>query len=60
MKLRTLGPALAAMAVGWIIGAVIALVVTHGAREVPCPAEDSCTVDYHDGAWHIGEAGSRR
>lgn len=20
-----------------------------------CPAEDSCTVDYRDGAWHITE-----
>lgn len=25
---------------------------------VPCPSEDSCTVDYYDGAWHIGPAGS--
>lgn len=20
---------------------------------VPCPTEDSCVPDYHDGAWHI-------
>lgn len=20
-----------------------------------CPTEDSCTVDYHDGEWHITE-----
>lgn len=20
---------------------------------VPCPTEDSCTANYHDGAWHI-------
>jgi len=26
---------------------------------VPCPSEDSCTVDYYDGAWHIGPPGSR-
>ena len=25
---------------------------------VPCPSEDSCTVNYYDGAWHIGPAGS--
>ncbi len=25
---------------------------------VPCPSEDSCTVDYYDGAWHIGPPGS--
>jgi len=27
-------------------------------RTVPCPAEDACTIDYRDGAWHIGEPGS--
>jgi hypothetical protein len=27
---------------------------------VPCPTEDSCTVDFYDGAWHIGPAGSRQ
>ena len=26
---------------------------------VPCPSEDSCTVDYYDGAWYIGPPGSR-
>jgi hypothetical protein len=25
---------------------------------VPCASEDSCTVDYYDGAWHIGPDGS--
>lgn len=25
---------------------------------VPCPSEDSCTVDFYDGAWHIGPPGS--
>jgi len=25
---------------------------------VPCPSEDSCTVDYYDGAWYIGPPGS--
>lgn len=24
-------------------------------QEPHCPQEDSCTVDYHDGAWHIEE-----
>lgn len=23
---------------------------------VPCPTEDSCSVDYRDGAWHITQA----
>lgn len=28
------------------------------ARSVPCPAEDSCSLDYRDGAWHVGPEGS--
>lgn len=27
-------------------------------RVVPCAAEDSCSIDYRDGAWYIGTEGS--
>jgi hypothetical protein len=35
-----------------VIGALAALGITN-ALEPHCPTEDSCTVDYRDGRWHI-------
>jgi len=29
--------------------------VTVEVTGVDCPTEDSCTVDYYDGAWHVTE-----
>jgi hypothetical protein len=55
------------MALAAILVSLVALPGTIGARDgghrdevviVPCPSEDSCTVDYYDGAWHIGPPGS--
>lgn len=56
---------------GLVIGAALGAFVMAGytppprtiyvpvpARVVSCSAEDSCTVDYRDGAWHIGPEGS--
>lgn len=44
----------------WIGGSITAMsvvaddsVVDAPATVVSCPEEDSCTADYHDGAWHI-------
>ncbi len=55
------------MALASILVSLVALPGTIRARDrgqrddvviVPCPSEDSCTVDYYDGAWHIGPPGS--
>jgi hypothetical protein len=57
----------AGMAIAAILVSLAALPGTIRARDgghrdevviVPCPSEDSCTVDYYDGAWHIGPPGS--
>jgi len=57
----------AGMALAAILVALVALPGTIRARDrgqrddvviVPCPSEDSCTVDFYDGAWHIGPPGS--
>lgn len=37
-------------ALGFIVGSRIGFAPTN---QPNCPHEDSCTVDYHDGAWHI-------
>jgi hypothetical protein len=36
------------------LGLVGGLVIAHETQP-QCPQEDSCVVDYHDGAWHIRE-----
>lgn len=49
-----------------IVAALVNLTVTlfavgctnQDSRSVPCPTEDDCTVDYHQGAWHVGVPGS--
>lgn len=52
------GP-ITAVVVAFVLG-VVAGVLTWApwwAPEAPhCPTEDSCAVDYHDGAWHVEEA----
>jgi hypothetical protein len=47
--MRTLGRALAVVAFAFCL----TVTVIHFASQPHCPTEDSCTVDYHDGAWHI-------
>ena len=37
-----------AFAAGLLVGAV-------APPEPSCPTEDSCSIDYRDGAWHIKE-----
>lgn len=42
----------------FIAGALLSggLLASWRAYERPyCPTEDSCSVDYHDGAWHVTE-----
>ena len=55
--------AILAMAVSLTVIAWKHPAVFHGQRldvvTVPCPSEDSCSVDYYDGAWYIGPPGSR-
>lgn len=48
------------LAAGWLGLSAVGLVfiaqddeVVDAPAQVLCPTEDSCTVDYHDGAWHI-------
>lgn len=37
-----------------VAGFLLGLAVPHDAPSLPrCPTEDSCSVDYRDGAWHI-------
>lgn len=44
---------LAAIASGLFAAVATAVFIT---ADVPhCPTEDSCSVDYHDGGWHITE-----
>lgn len=31
------------------------LLLTMKSDQPYCPTEDSCTVEYHDGAWHVKE-----
>ena len=38
--------AIAVFGAGWLV---------HASLQPSCPTEDSCTVDYRDGAWHIEE-----
>lgn len=47
-----------------VSGVVLVLAVLAGFVFLPagdlmrvpdCPSEDSCTIDYHDGAWHIAK-----
>lgn len=33
-------------------------IVAPDPRAVPCSAEDACSVEYRDGAWHIGTEGT--
>lgn len=58
---------LAGLVIGIVVGAALMWAfapgpeVTHvpvPTRTVPCVTEDSCTVDYRNGAWHIGLEGS--
>ena len=42
---------------GLIIGILIgwALTYQHQPEQPYCPTEDSCSIDYRDGSWHIEE-----
>jgi hypothetical protein len=42
---------------GLILSAgIVGMVRAHDAHQTPnCPQEDSCAIDYRDGAWHITE-----
>jgi len=55
---RCIKIALAAVALAVLAGCGTAATCEPAPRVVPCPTEDSCALDYHDGAWHIGPAGS--
>jgi hypothetical protein len=46
---------LAAVAYILIVTGVGVMLYTAAPDEPNCPTEDSCTVDYHDGAWHVTE-----
>lgn len=56
-----MGKIVALLVAGWLglsaIGVVFILSdetpTDAPATVVGCPQEDSCTADYHDGAWHI-------
>lgn len=38
------------------VGAFFLLFTMNSTQDMPnCPTEDSCSIDYHDGAWHIEE-----
>lgn len=46
------------MLTAFIAGVLLSggLMASWRAYEKPyCPEEDSCQIDYHDGAWHISE-----
>lgn len=43
----------AALVLGIVIGARLVGTPGQPDRVVPCPAEDACTIDYRDGAWHV-------
>lgn len=41
-----------------ILSAVLGMLVLLGVQAVHaprCPTEDSCSLDYRDGAWHVSE-----
>lgn len=40
---------------GFAPTAVLVLVVVGVAAVPQCPTEDSCTIDYRDGSWHVTE-----
>lgn len=48
----------AVVIVGWIALslALLFMVADEDTTSVPCPTEDSCAVDYHDGAYHVTPA----
>lgn len=50
------GAVIGSTAVG--VGGLIDSYYKEPSRVVPCEVEDSCTVDFYDGAWHIGPDGS--
>lgn len=54
MKIRILVIA-GAYALGLFLGGFMTAAY-HNYQEPYCPEEDSCTVDYYDGKWHIEEA----
>ena len=44
----------AVVIVGWIaLSLALLFIVADDETVVPCPTEDSCVVDYQDGAYHI-------
>lgn len=47
----------AAVVVAWFVVSLTLLFVVadEDTTSVPCPSEDSCTVDYRDGAYHVTE-----
>lgn len=38
-----------------LLGVVGGMVIDRTVLAPECPTEDSCVVNYHDGAWHITE-----
>lgn len=63
MRLFDLVIAVSALAVGILIGSGVTMLAAPAPVSplpVSCPTEDSCTVDYRGGAWHIEPVGDGR
>ena len=45
----------AALVVIWAALGILGTLAVQAAAEPHCPTEDSCTVDYRGGQWHITE-----
>jgi hypothetical protein len=43
----TIRSAIAALILAYVLG------LAHGRLTPYCPTEDSCTIDYREGSWHI-------
>lgn len=49
-------PVFCAAVIGLFVGVALMLVLAPAPEPVVfCPQEDSCAVDYRDGAWHVEE-----
>jgi hypothetical protein len=45
------------LVMGFVIGLLFASGWFYETPSINCPQEDSCVVDYYDGAWHITPSG---
>lgn len=60
VRARFSGPPLVAamLVVGVLLGALATVALTGWYRLPSCPHEDTCSVDYRDGAWYIAPNGT--